>query len=1617
MQWLAALCVKRPVFASVLILSLTVIGAFSFTRLGVDRFPKVDLPTVIVTTVQAGAAPEQIETEITDKIEEGVNTISGIDELRSVSSEGISQVMISFLLDKDTDVAAQEVRDKVNGVLPLLPKTIQQPRVDRFDPDSAPVLSLALSANKPVRDITEFADKVLRRQLESVDGVGQVLVLGGRSRQINIWLDGDRLRAYNITVNEVARALQAQNIEIPGGRVDQGPQSVTLRTRGRVQAVTEFNDIVIREKDGHPVRIGDVARVEDGEAEPETLANVSGEDTVLLQVRRQSGTNTVEVVKAVKERLEDVKPLLPAGYNVRLVRDTSNFIEASIHNVEEHLIVGSILAALVVLLFLANLRSTIISAIAIPTSIIATFGLIWYMGFTLNLMTMLALTLSVGIVIDDAIVVLENIYRFIEEKHDDQFHAAIEATQEIGLAVLATTLSLVAIFVPVGFMGGIVGRFMKSFGLTMAFAIMVSLLVSFTLTPMLSARWLKVDRNDDGAGDPPAPGQKAGGHSSKDSRIFHAIDVFYTRLLEWSMRHRGVVAGAAVLVLLSSAPLFMAVNKNFMPQDDQSEFEINLRAPEGTSLEQTDVITNRIANAVRQRFPEAVDYTLVTIAGDPAKTRNLGNIYVRLKPIEHRSSDQFVVMDRIRKEVLPPLAKDLRTSVQPVAAIGGSGAQAADVQFVINGPDLRKLEAISKQLVARVKTLPGVVDVDTSLNVGKPELSVQVDRPKAADLGVQIGDAAEALRLLVGGDQVTNYNEGGEQYEVHLRARAENRTTEQAISGLTVPSSRLGSVSLDNVADFTPGTAPSDINRLARQRQVTVFCGLLPTASQAAVQTTILEEFNAVKTSNEYIGRFSGRSRELGRAAQNFLLAFFLSLVFMYLILAAQFESWLHPITILLSLPLTLPFALLSILIFRQSLNIFSALGLLVLFGVVKKNSILQIDHANQLKDAGMSTHDAVVQASRDRLRPILMTTFAFVAGMIPLIVSRGIGSGTNHAIGFVIFGGQSLALLLTLLVTPVAYSLFDDASKIRLFGRRRAATAIETDEKPESFGTAVPSGAAMRRTSLIVLLAAGLAATASAQTTQTTRTTPATLGLTVDEAVKMALDHNIDLNVDRLDPQISDTRVAAAAGAFKPTFNTSAQRNSQVQPPASFLFPVATTSDINTTNAGLAQRLPWFGTTYNVGWTATHTNSNSFLNSYNPLLQSGLSLNVSQPLVRDLSIDAARLNLTTSRTNRDIADTRLRESVVHTTAQAKSAYWGLVAAKALVEARQSALTLAQELVRVNKAKVDVGTSPPLDLVSAQAEVAANQEQLIIAETTVKQVEDRLRLLIFDTTQRETWNVKIEPVDSPPAGMPAIDVDGAVTRALSERADLLRARKEIDNSQVTVKYTSSQKLPDIRLNASYQANGLGGTQVLRSGGFPGTIIGSGAETGFGSVLNQIFANDFPTWAVGVSISYPIGQSTEEANAARAKLERSQAQERLKSAQARAIQQVRDAAWQIDMNAKRIDTTRAARELAEQRLDAERKRLEVGMSTSFLVIQAQRDLAQAKQNELGAVLAYDLALVDFEALQEAGPAASVSASSGVSAPAAISLPGSTAVSPATAAAAAVSRATAVPGVPQ
>jgi HAE1 family hydrophobic/amphiphilic exporter-1 len=575
---------------------------------------------------------------------------------------------------------------------------------------------------------------------------------------------------------------------------------------------------------------------------------------------------------------------------------------------------------------------------------------------------------------------------------------------------------------------------MQSFGLTMAFAILVSLLVSFTLTPTMCAHWLKAERT--------RPGDRKPRHSSKDSPFFGPLDRTYARMLDWAMAHRGIVATLTVLVLLSSVPLFRIVDVNFITQDDQSGFDVTLRAPEGTSIEATELMANRLTTAIR-RIPE-VDYTLVTVAGDGAGTQNSASIFVKLTPIAARSRDQFEVMSDIRDDFVAPLvAQGIRASVGGGGFGGGGG-----IQYVLQGPEVSELQRYSENLLERVKTIPGVVDADTTLNVGKPELSVQMDRPKAADLGVPLAEAADALRLLVGGDAVTTYNEGGEQYEVHVRAEANDRDSAAAIGRLPVPA-RLGPIALENVARFARGEAPSDIRRLSRQRQVTVVVNLLPGTSQRAVQDEIEVASQGLGLGPDYRGGFSGQSRELNRTASAFLTAFVLSLIFMYLVLAAQFESWLHPVTILLSLPLTLPFALLSLIIFQQSLNVFSALGLLVLFGVVKKNSILQIDRANQLKADGLCTHDAIVQACRDRLRPILMTTLAFVAGMVPLVVTTGAGSATNHAIGWVVIGGQTLVLALTLVVTPVTYALFDElrSRRLMLAGVRWVRSGLRTAE------------------------------------------------------------------------------------------------------------------------------------------------------------------------------------------------------------------------------------------------------------------------------------------------------------------------------------------------------------------------------------------------------------------------------------------------------------------------------------------------------------------------------------------------------------------------------------------
>jgi len=1045
MQWLAEICVKRPVFATMLVMSLVVVGAFSFFSLGVDLFPKIDFPTITVTVQNPGASPQEIETDITDKVEEAVNTISGIDELRSTSFEGMSQVFVQFVLEKDVNVAAQEVENRVQTVIPRLPETAKQPTVQKLDTDAAPVLRIAVSAPTSLRDVTENAKKLIKERIESVNGVGQVTIVGGQERQINVWVDPDKMRSYNVTPAEVAAALRFQNLEFPSGRLDEGQQETSVRTIGKVQKPDQFNDLVVATRGGYQVKVKDLGYTEDGGEDVRSEARLNGQPAVTLIVSKQSGQNTVAVAREIKERLKEIQgnpaknipSTLPKGYDVRVVADNSIFIENSLTSIEEHLILGSILASIVVFLFLWNFRTTFIAALAIPTSIISTFALVYAMGYTLNQITMLALTLMVGIVIDDAIVVLENIFRFVEEKGMDPFQAAIEGTREIGLAVMATTLSLIAVFLPIGFMQGIVGKFMSSFGLTASFAVAVSLIVSFTLTPMLAARLIKPKKAEEKTDLEKVKGDgEVLEHGEADSHYqgwFRHVDSTYTWLLQFSMGHRWVILGLVLLVFLSIVPLFMFVGKNFLPIDDQSQFEVSIRTPEGMSLGATAQVFERIAADIR-KLPGVTD-TLSTVGGGQQVVVNSGAIYVKLSDIHDRALSQQDLMTKVREEVMPKYPKEYRTAVQPVAAFSGGGFRNANVQFIVSGPDLKKLEEYSSKIIEKVKTVPDAVDVDSTLISGKPELQLSVDRDTAADLGVRVGDVSQALNTLVAGEDATTFNQGNDQYDVTVRSINTFRSSEDGLKRLIVPSTKIGWVTLDRVVKTHQATGPSSVDRVNRQRQVTVLANTKPGGSAQ----NIINAINAyvpeiIPRNSGYTTGYIGQSKEQGKAGFYFLLAFGLSFIFMYIVLAAQFESFIHPITILLTLPLSIPFGIFALLITGQSVNIFSGLGLLLLFGVVKKNAILQIDHTNNLRSKGMNRYDAIIQANRDRLRPILMTTIALVAGMIPLTVSSGAGSGTNRSIGVLVVGGQTLCLLLTLLAVPVFYSLFDDLAELRLF-------------------------------------------------------------------------------------------------------------------------------------------------------------------------------------------------------------------------------------------------------------------------------------------------------------------------------------------------------------------------------------------------------------------------------------------------------------------------------------------------------------------------------------------------------------------------------------------------------
>jgi len=1021
--------IRRPVFTTMVIAAILVFGAVSFVGLGVDLFPRVEFPIITIVSVLPGADPETIESTVTDPLEEAVSTIAGIKRLRSTSADSVSQVIIEFELEKSVDIAYQEVTARIGTVRSELPKDLEDPVVEKMDIDAAPILSILVSGDLPVRELTRIADKTMKERLQRIRNVGQVVLVGGRDRQIWVRIDRSRLEGYGLAVQDVEQALRTGHVEIPGGRVETGPQEILVRTKAEFDSAEAMAELVVAYRGGVPVRIRDVGRVEDGLEEERSLARLDDRRAIALLVRRQSGTNTVEVARAIKAEYAVLQAeLRPRGVRLEIAQDLSVYIEQSIHEVQFHMVFGGGLAILIVFFFLRNPRSTVISGLVLPTSVIGAFVLMSALGFTQNMMTLLALTLAIGLLIDDSIVVQENTMRHVEEGMPAR-QAASFATNEIALAVFATTLSVVAVFVPVAFMKGMVGRFFFQFGLTMAFAVLISMFVSFTLDPMLSSRFLRKP--------------KYGPLYAASERFFNAIDRVYELLLGWALRHRLTMVGLAVASFAGAIAVAGLLGSEFHAKEDQSEFNVRAKAPLGASMTVTDALFGRIREKLEGQ--PWLDYTFLTIGSDSLKRVNEGTLYVRMKEKGARAATQEAAIRWVRRQLAD--IREAKVSVEIVPRVSSSAFKTMDVQLDLRGSDLARLDAIAAEILGKMRAAGGYADLDTTYERGKPEANVYVKRDRAADLGVSPMAVASTVKALIGGDDVAKFRAEGDRYDVSVRLEEPERRRPEDILALAVRSQHGGLVELRNVAEVREEAGPVQIDRYSRARSITLMANLETEGAHPKLLGAAVEEMKRFAEEATFppghTFAFIGMAEIMKESFDNLIFALLLGVAVIYMVLASQFESFVHPFTIMLSVPLSVVGALGALVAFRMSLNIFTFIGIIMLMGLATKNGILLIDYTNTLRRRdGMARDAAVLKAGPVRLRPILMTTFAMIFGMLPTALGTGAGAESRGPMAVAVIGGLTTSTILTLVIVPVVYTLLDDLGAFLLRRFRRAPAA-----------------------------------------------------------------------------------------------------------------------------------------------------------------------------------------------------------------------------------------------------------------------------------------------------------------------------------------------------------------------------------------------------------------------------------------------------------------------------------------------------------------------------------------------------------------------------------------------
>jgi HAE1 family hydrophobic/amphiphilic exporter-1 len=1024
--WIADTSIRRPVSAVMFIGALVVLGLISIGRIGVDLFPRVEFPYLAVTTVLEGATPRAVETEVTDVIEEYVNTISGIKTLKSISSEGLSQVFIAFELEESVDIRAQDVRDQVALAQSELPTEAETPIVEKVDPDAAPILSVLIGGELPIGELTEYAEDVVKERLQRLPGVGSVARVGGREREIRVWLDADRLRSYALTAIDVVQAIRTEHVEIPGGllEVAGGQTEFSVKTKGEVEAVAEFGDIVVAYRDGLPTFARDVARIEDGLEDERTYAELNGIPGISLAIRRQSGRNTVEIAHAVKEEVDRLRDSAPPGVQMVLARDTSRFIESSARDVGVDIVIGGFLAVLVTFVFLRSLRTTFIVATAIPTSIVSTFFLFYLMGFTLNLLTLMALAVSIGLLIDDAVVVLESIQRKIEAG-EPPLEAASRGTAEVGAAVITGALSVLAVFLPIAFMQGLVGRFFFEYGLVISFAVGISLLVALTLTPMLCAYTLRSETS-------------SGGIYQTFERLYRALDRVYGILLVHALRHRALVFGLALASIYLGISAAQSIPLELSAEADRSEFEATVELPLGAGIQTTKAIGRRVSAAIREI--DHIEDVFLTVGAGSRGQVNIANIYGRLTPKQERSTGQNAIMSEVRDVMRQAAPEAKRVGVNHIPWVSGGEMTAYALEYGLSGDDLSVLEATAERIADGMRADPLFVDTTLSFEPGKPEAQILIDRRRSADLGVPLRTLATTLRTLVGGVEVAQYEEAGKRYGVRVRLEEAQRDDLHEFERAQIRAIDGKLVDLSNIASVRVAAAPARINRQDRARRVTIFSN---TPAGVALGTAVehLDEIvSAAGLPAGYVGRYEGTAETMKESAEAVQFAFLLALLALYMILASKFNSFMQPTVIMLSAPLSFIGAFAALSLTGMALSIWAQIGLIALMGLVMKNGILLVDYANQLRDQCSDARSAMLQAGPIRLRPVLMTAFSTVFGMIPVAIATSDAAEFRNPMGVLVIGGLISSTFLTLLVVPVAYTFIDDLRALPARIRSQAA-------------------------------------------------------------------------------------------------------------------------------------------------------------------------------------------------------------------------------------------------------------------------------------------------------------------------------------------------------------------------------------------------------------------------------------------------------------------------------------------------------------------------------------------------------------------------------------------------